>query len=107
MPLNKVTGSPRQVHRPDPPRQRTKHMHNMIEEIEEEDIIMTTTDVSTLIPEGTRGIVHQVYITHPRAYLIEFIDEEDTPIDTIEIPAAYIELATKAGSAALRIGRRA
>lgn len=75
--------------------------------IEEEDIIIATTDIDSLIPEGTRGLVHQVYVTHPRSYLIEFIDEEDTPIDTIEVSEAYIELATKAGSAALHIGRRA
>lgn len=75
--------------------------------IEEEDIIITTTDISPLIPEGTRGQVHQVYVTHPRSYLIEFLDEEDTPIDTLEVSEAYIELATKSGSMALHIGRRA
>ncbi len=75
--------------------------------IEEEDIIIATSDISPLIPEGTRGQVHQVYVTHPRSYLVEFLDEEDTPIDTIEVSEAYIEIATKAAGMALHIGRRA
>ena len=75
--------------------------------IEEEDIILATSDVSALIPEGTRGQVHQVYVSHPRSYLVEFMDEEDTPIDTVEVDEGCIELESKTGGKVyLNVARR-
>jgi hypothetical protein len=75
--------------------------------IEEEDMIMTTSDVNAQIPEGTRGLVHQVSVSHPRSYLVEFMDEDDTTIDIIEVDEGIIELESKTGGRVyLSVGRR-
>lgn len=74
--------------------------------IEEEDMIMTTSDVNAQIPEGTRGLVHQVFVSNPRSYLVEFMDEEDTPIDILEVSEGIIELESKTGGKVLlSVGR--
>lgn len=73
--------------------------------IEEEDIIMTTSDVNAQIPEGTRGLVHQVYVSNPRSYLVEFMDSEDVTIDIMEVDEYCLQLESKIRTSNLQIGR--
>ncbi len=77
----------------------------MTEDINEMDIITTTERLTDEIPEGTRGIVHQVYVTQPKVYLVEMIDEEDVTIAIVEVREDYIALESRSERACLHVGR--
>ena len=53
--------------------------------LKELDIIRLNKKINDLLPEGTKGVIHQVYPNKPNFYLIEFVDKEDNTICITEV----------------------
>ena len=49
------------------------------------DIVKTNKDINLKIPKDTKGVIHQVYPDDPNLYLVEFMDNEDSIIDIVEV----------------------
>ena len=49
------------------------------------DIVKTNKRVNENVPEGTKGVVHQIYPNYPNLYLVEFVNEDNNTIDILEV----------------------
>jgi hypothetical protein len=53
--------------------------------LKELDIVKTNKRISENVPEGTKGVVHQVYPNYPNLYLVEFVNDDNNTIDILEV----------------------
>jgi len=56
------------------------------------DVVKLKRKLNELLPEGTMGVVHQIYPGSLNWYLVEFLDEESNTISICDVTEDDIEL---------------
>lgn len=49
------------------------------------DIVRANKKINEQIPEGTEGVIHEIFPNDPNFYLIEFVDSENNTICVLEV----------------------
>jgi hypothetical protein len=56
------------------------------------DVVKANRKINGNLPEGTKGVIHQVYLNNPNFYLVEFVDDENYTISILEVDERDLEL---------------
>lgn len=55
------------------------------------DMVQANKKINDYLPEGTKGVIHQIYLNNPNVYLIEFVDTNNDTICIIDVSEIDID----------------